>query len=125
MKVSEAMNKAVTVESKMKLEEAAGVMSKKNIGSLVVMDNDKIAGIITESDITRNVKKLGSRVAEIMSKNVTTIGADDALDSAALLMSKRKIKRLPVVRNGKLAGIITITDLIANSSELNEGFFFE
>jgi CBS domain-containing protein len=125
MKVSEAMNKAVTIESDMKLKQVAGIMSDRKIGSLIVLDNEKIAGIITERDILKNVGRLDSKVVSIMSKNVITIDADENINNAALLMAKNKIKRLPVVKKGKLAGIITATDVIANSPGLNESFFFE
>ena len=60
-----------------------------------------------------------------MSKNVVTIEQEENIDFAAREMRENKIKRLPVVKNSKLVGIVTATDLIANSDELNENFFFE
>lgn len=118
------MNKAIVIDSDIKLRDAAKLMSEKRIGSLIIMKKDKIVGILTERDVLRSVNKLDSRVSEIMARNVITINADESIDNAALLMSKHKIKRLPVLEKGKLVGIITATDLLAHSDELGADFFF-
>lgn len=125
MKVSEVMNKALAIDDKTSAKEAAKIMSDKNVGSLIVMKREKIVGIVTERDILKNVSKLGARVSAIMSSNVITIDQNDSLESAAELMAEKKIKRLPVVSKGELAGIVTATDILANSNSLNENFFFD
>lgn len=119
------MNKAIVVEHDIKARDAAKIMSSKNIGSLIIMKGESIVGILTERDIMRNVSKLDSKISEVMSRNVVTIDYGESLDNAALLMNKNKIKRLPVLRKGKLAGIITVTDLLAYAEEWGENFFFE
>jgi CBS domain-containing protein len=125
MKVREIMNKAVVIDHEVNLKEAAQIMSSKNIGSLIVLNKDKIVGIITEADIIKNISDLGNRISSAMSKKVFTIDYKESIDCAAEMMTQNKIKRLPVVNNGKLVGIITATDIIANSEDLNEDFFFE
>jgi len=125
MRVKDVMNKVVTIGEDIKLIEAAKKMSEKNIGSLVITRKEKIAGIITDTDIVRNADKINKRVSEVMSKNVVLIDENETLDKAAEIMKTKKIKRLPVMSDGKLVGIITATDILANSSELNENFFFE
>lgn len=126
MKVSEIMNKAFVVESSMSLKNAAKIMSDKNIGSLIVLKkNEDIAGILTERDIMKNIGKQGNKISSVMSENVVTIEASDNVDNAAMIMAKNKIKRLPVVKNGKLVGIITSTDILANSNSINEDFFLD
>ncbi len=125
MQVKEIMNKAVVIEHDVSVKEAAKIMSSRNIGSLIFLKNNKIKGIITEKDILRNISSLNKKISSIMSKNVITINQDESLDNAALLMTEKKIKRLPVMNNEKLVGIITATDIIANSDLLNEDFFFE
>ena len=125
MKVSEIMNKAIAIEHDIPLKEAAQIMSRKNIGSLIILRKDKIAGIITERDVMKNISSLGSKVSNSMSKNVITIDDDESIDNAALVMTKNKIKRLPVLEKGKLVGIITATDIIANSDILNEDFLLD
>ncbi len=119
------MNEVVAIEKDMTLKAAAKLMSDKNIGSLVVVNGDKIMGIITERDIVTNASNLGKSVKATMAKNVVTINPSEELDNAAILMKKHKIHRIPVVDDEKLAGIITATDLIAHADELDEEFLFE
>ena len=125
MKVSEIMNKAMVVEDDISLKEAAEIMSDKNMGSLIVMKKESIVGIITDADILKNVSNLSKKISSVMSKNIVTIEHNEDIDNAAHLMAKYRIKRLPVVKKGNLIGILTATDLIANSDALNESFFFE
>lgn len=125
MKISEVMNKAFVIDDNISLKEAAKLMSGKNVGCLTVMKKNKVIGIITEKDVMKNVSKLGSRVSEIMSKNVLTIGKNDSIEEAAELMAEKKIKRLPVVDKGELIGIITATDILAHCEDINEDFFFD
>ena len=119
------MNKAIVVDHDISLKEAAKIMSDKNIGSLVVIKGENIYGIVTEHDIMTNANNLNKKISSIMSKNVLTINENEDIDEAALVLCKNKIKRLPVVdKDEKLVGIITSTDLIAHSDELNEEFLF-
>ena len=122
MIVRDAMKKAVVIDKTIKLKDAARVMSKKRIGSLIFIKGNKIKGILTETDILKNVSKLDSEITSVMSKNVISIDEGESLDNAAIAMSKHKIKRLPVTRKNKLVGIITATNLLAYADELNENF---
>lgn len=126
MRIKEVMNKAVAVEHDISIKEAAKIMSNKNIGSLIAVKGSKILGIITEKDVVDNITSLDKKVSSLMNKKVVvTISPEEDTDNAALLMAKNKIKRLPVVEDGVLIGIITATDLIAHSEDLNESFFFD
>ncbi|MEM3405711.1 MAG: CBS domain-containing protein [Candidatus Pacearchaeota archaeon] len=125
MKVKEIMNKVIAIEHNISLREAAKIMSKKNIGSLVILKKDKIVGIITEKDIVDNASSLDKKVSSFIKDNIITVDANDSLENAACLMSKYKIKRLPVLENDKLVGIITATDLLAHSEEIETDFFFD
>jgi len=125
MKIKDVMNKVIVIEHDVSVKEAAQIMSNKNIGSLVVLKNNKIVGIITEKDIMKNISFLGKKISVIMAKNVVTVDRNESIDNAALIMTERKIRRLPVVDGDKLVGIITSTDIIANSDILNEDFFFD
>ena len=78
-----------------------------------------------QRDIIKNVSSLGKRVSEVMSKNVITIDKGDSLENAADVMAQKKIKRIPVTSKGELVGIVTATDVIASSNDLNEDFFFD
>jgi len=125
MRIKEIMNKAIVIEHDVSVKEAARIMSARNIGSLIVLNKNKIAGIITERDIMENVSCLGKKISCIMKKNVITIDHTESLENAALIMTERKVKRLPVVDNGKLVGIVTATDIVANSDLLNEDFLLD
>jgi len=125
MKIKDVMNKVIVIEHDVNVKEAAQIMSNKNIGSLVVLKDNKIVGIITEKDIMKNISFLGKKISAVMAKNVVTVDCSESIDNAALIMTERKIRRLPVVDGDKLVGIITSTDIIANSDILNEDFFFD
>ena len=119
------MNKAIVIDHDVSVKEAAKIMSNRNIGSLIVLKKNKIVGIMTERDVLKNVSSLGRKISHVMSKNVITIDYGESIDNAALIMTEKKIKRLPVIDEGKLVGIMTATDIVANSDLLNEDFFFD
>ena len=116
MLVNEVMNKNVVVVKKdATLKQASEVMSKTRIGSLVVVEGNKIAGIITSSDIIRSIaqdKAPGNTlIEEVMSKRVFTVEPDATVQDAVDVMVENKIRELPVVENNKIKGIITVTDI--------------
>jgi CBS domain-containing protein len=125
MKISEIMNKIVAVEDNLSLKEAAKIMSDKDIGSLIFLKDDEVAGIVTEKDIKDNVNNLGIKISSFKPAQVITIEQSESLEEAAEVMAKNKIKRLPVTDEGKLVGIITATDIICHSDEISEDFFFD
>lgn len=125
MRVKEVMNKAIAIDHDISIKEAAKIMSDKNIGSLIAIKGKKIVGIITEKDVVDNISKLERKVSTLMNKKIVTIGPEEDTDNAAILMGKNKVKRIPVVEDDELVGIITATDLIANSEDLNEDFFLD
>lgn len=117
MQVREIMNRNVVVAKKdITLKEASEVMSKLHIGSLVITEDQKIIGMLTSTDILKAVageKKPEITLAEeIMSKNVVTVDPEKSIGDAVELMVKNKIKKLPVVSEGKIVGIITASDIM-------------
>jgi CBS domain-containing protein len=98
--------------------EAAEVMSSKQVSCLVIMDGELPIGIVTERDFVRRVvaKKLplDKKVSEIMSKSLITIDPDASIKEAARLMSSNKIRRLPVVKQNRLVGIVVAADFVRN-----------
>ena len=123
MKVKELMKQAYVLDKNLNLSEAAKIMAGKNIGCLVFVSGKKPKGIITERDLLRNFGK-NAKVTEVMSKNLITIGPDEELQEALDLMNKNKIKKLPVIEDGEIIGIISATDLLANVDDLEGDFFF-
>jgi len=126
MIVRDAMNKKVRVIRPNKsVREAAEIMSAHRIGSLVILSDSEIAGILTERNIMDHVVSKSRisedvKVEEIMTKEVIIISPEKTIEEAADLMTEKKIKKLPVVENGKLVGIITASDLIAFEKNMIE-----
>jgi CBS domain-containing protein len=97
--------------------DALRLMAEKNIGSLVVMENEKYLGIITERDYSRKVILKGKNstettVAEIMSVDLPVISALDKIEQCMQLMTEKNIRYLPVMSEGKLTGIISMSDVV-------------
>jgi len=124
MKIKDIMNKAVIIDSDITIKNAAQLMSRLGIGSLILLNGKEIKGIITERDIIKNVSSLNKKISSVMTKKVITIDLNKSLDETTSVMTKHKIKRLVVTKQNKLAGIITATDIIANSDILNEDMMF-
>jgi Predicted signal-transduction protein containing cAMP-binding and CBS domains len=108
----------VTVEPTVDVRRAVRVMNDFEIGCLIVVEAGRVVGILTERDVLKRVVDEGRKpeettVGEIMSKPPITISPDADLETAIKVMFKNKIKKLPVVENGKLIGLITFTDLYA------------
>ena len=105
----------VTVTKDTILYEVAKIMTEKNIGSVIVVENGKPVGIITERDIVRAIgrgKKLDTRAEEIMTASLITIKEDSPITGALALMRQFNIRHLPVVNDkGELTGIISIRDI--------------
>ena len=124
MLIKEIMKRPFVVDKDISLKEAAKIMKEKKIGSLIFVSDSKIKGIVTEGDLTRDFGKQ-ERISQVMKPKVITIEAEETVDIAVDVMKENKIKRLPVLDHGKLVGIITSTEIIANFEELEEEFIFE
>ncbi len=97
--------------------DAIAKMAEKDIGSLVVMDGDKIVGVITERHYARNVVLKGKTspatpVEAIMDKLVLVVQPEQSIEQCMALMTEKRIRHLPVVEKEKLIGIISIGDLV-------------
>lgn len=124
MMVKDLMKRPYVVDKDVALAEAAKIMSSKNIGSLIFVSGNKIKGIVTERDLIKNFSK-HEKISQIMSSKVIVTNPDETIDRAADIMRKKGIKRLPVVQDAKLVGIITLTDIMANFEAFEGEFFFE
>jgi CBS domain-containing protein len=93
-----------------------------DIGSLVVIDADGVVGIVSERDVVRKLHEHGPDllrrpVAEVMSAVVVSCGPDDRVDDLAVLMTNNRVRHVPVLINGRLAGIVSIGDVVKNRME--------
>ena len=125
MHVKDVMRREVlTVSPETRIKEAARTLSDNHIGSLIVVKNEKVAGIITERDILRSLAdsekdEIESKIVEdAMTHYVIPITSGSNVESAVKLMIENKIKRLPVIDNGKLVGIITASDIITAQPDM-------
>ncbi|HTB86163.1 MAG TPA: CBS domain-containing protein [Candidatus Sulfotelmatobacter sp.] len=97
--------------------DAIKLMSDKNIGSLLVMSEGKLSGIFTERDYARKIALQGKTsrqtlVQEIMPREITTVTPEDSVEDCMKLMTEKRIRHLPVLEGGNVAGIISIGDLV-------------
>ncbi|MFT4093585.1 MAG: CBS domain-containing protein [Niabella sp.] len=113
-------NHAISIQVNTTVLDALKIMADKNIGSLVVYDGEKYAGILTERDYSRKVILLGKHsddttVGEIMSTDLPSVSPDDTVERCMQLMSNKNIRYLPVFDEDKLSGIVSISDVVTET----------
>ena len=117
LRVSDVMVKeVVTIDEEASVKEAAEIMNKLEISSVIATRDGKSIGIITERDLLKriviegkNAKK--TKVKDIMSSPLTVIKSDVQLDEAARLMFAKKIKKLPIIDQDNIVGLLSLTDI--------------
>lgn len=120
MKVKDLMTKNVAYVNPMSnVVEAAQLMQKHNVGSIPVCDQSGVVGIVTDRDIVvRNVahgkNPSETPVKDIMTSGVTTVTPDTDVNDIAQLMASKQIRRVPVVENNMLVGMLSLGDLAAD-----------
>jgi CBS domain-containing protein len=109
-------SKVQTVKAEEPLRRALEKMVKRNVGSIVVLEGERPVGIITERDVSRYVARgtntLRTKVRKLMSSPLITIAPSAVVQQAMMMMLKHGIRRIPVVENGKMVGIISERDLL-------------
>jgi len=100
--------------------EALEIMAEKNIGALVVVENESFIGIITERDYSRKIVLKGKSssdtpVSEIMSTDFPSVLINDTVEKCMQLMASNRIRYLPVIEKDKLVGIISINDVVTET----------
>ena len=100
--------------------EAAHAMREGDIGNIIVLENGRLCGILTDRDIVVRALALGSdpartRIGDICSRELTTISPDESLGRAVRLMREKAIRRLPVEEGGTVVGVISLGDLAIDS----------
>ncbi|MCX7871738.1 MAG: CBS domain-containing protein [Verrucomicrobiae bacterium] len=97
--------------------EVLQILADKNVGALIVVDKDKPIGIVSERDYARKVILHGRHsketlVKDIISKELITISPDQSVEDAMRLMTQHRVRHLPVLKEGKIIGIVSIGDLV-------------
>ena len=99
------------------IKRAADWLRAKNVGALVVSSNDTVVGLISERDVVRALAQYGEpvgsmQVKEIMTHGLITASPGDDVTHLMHLMTRHRVRHIPVLRNGKLAGIVSIGDIV-------------
>jgi len=115
-----------TIGAEQSVKEAIRILNQKNIGSLVVLDdNGKVAGILSERDIIRRADQrddvLLQKVHELMTTEIITALPEDDLHSLANKMTENRVRHLPIVTDGQLIGIVSIGDVLKAQRDLYKG----
>ncbi|MEC2071878.1 CBS domain-containing protein [Alkalihalophilus marmarensis] len=113
-----------SVTPEQSIQEAAALMKEHNVGSIPVVENGQVAGMITDRDITLRSTAEGTSthipVRECMTSNLTVGTSTMDVHEAAALMAQHQIRRLPVVDNGQLVGMVALGDLAVENTLQNE-----
>ena len=121
MKVSDILkskgSNVYSITSGISVYDALKIMGEKNVGALLVIEDEQLLGIISERDYARKIILRGKTshetlVKEIMTEKVIAVAPDDNIERCMELMSEKHIRHLPVVKEDKVTGIISITDVV-------------
>lgn len=129
--VRQAMTPVVRTASPMQsLVEAARLMRTEDAGSIPVVEDNRLVGIVTDRDITirgiaEGVDPKTTTVADVASSEVVTVSPDQDLDEALTMMARHQVRRLPVVEDGNLVGILAQADVAIEAKEKETGEMLE
>jgi CBS domain-containing protein len=106
-----------TISPEASIKSAADWLRAKNIGALLVTSGDAILGLVSEREIVHAFSRYGEPVASmpvrnVMARGIITVAPDDNLNHVMRLMTRHRVRHTPVLRNGKLAGIVSIGDVV-------------
>ena len=112
-----AGSEVITADVDMTMREALSILATRRIGALPVMANGSIAGIFSERDVIYCLERegeasLSKRVGDVMTAPPITVEPQTTIDDALELMTRRRIRHLPVVRDGQMHGFVSIGDLV-------------
>ena len=119
-----------TIGASASVVEAARLMREEHIGSLPITDNERLVGMLTDRDITTRVVAEAADpkttpVGEVYSGDLISVEPDKDLDEALQLMARHQVRRLPVVENGRLVGIVAQADIALRENEKKTGELVE
>ena len=118
-------NKVVSVQKDEMITEAAKKMKQAGVGSVAVEDQGKIVGIITDRDIVvRNLAEDANpaqcKCGDIMTTNIVTASPESSINDVAQVMSQRQVKRVPIVKEEKVIGMVSLADLSQTRGKKSE-----
>ena len=114
-------SKTFTASKETKIVDIAHILAKENIGAIVIVENEKVIGILSERDIVRGFTQKNSvrntQAQELMTKNVFTCCMEDNNEDLLTLMVNKHFRHMPVVDNDKLIGVVSIGDLVKDRTK--------
>ena len=114
-------SKTFTASKETKIVDIAHILAKENIGAIVIVENEKVIGILSERDIVRGFTQKSSvrntQAQELMTKNVFTCCMEDNNEDLLTLMVNKHFRHMPVVDNDKLIGVVSIGDLVKDRTK--------
>lgn len=111
--IEKIMSKNLIVLNDSNLEDIAKAMKRYDVGMVIINENNKIKGIITDRDIvTKILANKDNKIKEYLTTNLISIDINSDINEAIDLMKKHKIKRLLVKKNNKLVGVLSLSDLL-------------
>ena len=107
----------ISVTARQSVGEAIAVLAERRVGALPVMDGDAVAGIFSERDVipamaAHGAAALDRSVGEVMTAPAITVGPDEPAIGALSLMTRRRVRHLPVIEDGRVIGLVSIGDLV-------------
>ena len=114
-------SKTITTSKETKIVNVAHILAKEKIGAIVILEKEKVIGILSERDIVRAFTQKKSvrntQAQEIMTKNVVTCGLEDNNEDLLTLMVSKHFRHLPVLNKNKLVGVVSIGDLVKDRTK--------
>ena len=115
--VADVMTKSViSVDASMTINETAKMMEDAKVGAVIIMEDNTPVGIVTDRDfavkVAAHAYEISSPIKQIMSSPLLSINSDESVRNAADLMHERGVRKLPVISDDKVVGIITATDIV-------------
>ena len=117
MTIADIMTKSViSIDAEMTINEAAKMMEDAKVGAVIIMKNNQPVGIVTDRDfavkVAAHAYQISTPVKQIMSSPLVSINSDETVRAAGDLMYESGVRKLPVINNDNIVGIITATDIV-------------
>jgi CBS domain-containing protein len=115
----------ITIQENESMRTAVKLLVEQNIGALVVVSGERPVGIVTERDVLRQVARTGAgfldrKVAEVMTRDIVIGTPEHDVEAAAYTMTEKRFRHLPIMHEGKLAGIVSMGDVVRAQCSLAE-----
>ncbi len=112
----------ITCDADASVREGVALLAERRIGAMPVMENGRIAGVFSERDVIRQLQALGPamldrKLRDVMTSPAVTVEPETSVLAALGLMTRRRIRHLPVMRDGEMIGLVSIGDLVKSRIE--------